>query len=474
MESRKTKAPGLIVMLFDMLGLLGSVVAGKYLWDILIMQRSIGVNFKEGLIYMVYVFLIAYVVVCLFTNVEGNLINRGVIDEMFYCVRNNFFIILVFTLILYTGKNSTDTSRGAAAMSVVVNTVVMFFINTVIKSIAKNQLHGKGVSQLLLITSSDRVEAVVESLSAANEWGRRIAGVCILDEDRVGEKVGSFPVVANYNSIMDYLRTSICDEVFINVPYDTGKSLKDFISSIEEMGIVVYVNINLLDGMKAMSSRIAYVHGFPTVEFSAKTFSWNMMFIKRLADIAGAIVGLAITIVITPFVAVPLLIESPGPLLFKQKRVGRNGRYFYIYKFRSMYRDAEERKKELMAQNEMKGAMFKMKDDPRITKVGKFIRATSIDELPQFWNILKGDMSLVGTRPPTVDEFKEYSPYHKRRLSLKHGLTGMWKVSGRSDIEDFEEVVRLDLSYIDNWSLALDLKILLKTFAVVFKRSGSR
>ena len=136
--------------------------------------------------------------------------------------------------------------------------------------------------------------------------------------------------------------------------------------------------------------------------------------------------------------------------------------------------DAEERKKELMEKNEMKGLMFKMKDDPRVTKVGKFIRATSIDELPQFFNVLKGDMSLVGTRPPTVDEFQQYKGYHKRRLSIKPGITGMWQVSGRSDIEDFEEVVRLDLKYIDNWSLSLDIKIILKTCIAVFQRAGAR
>ncbi len=145
--------------------------------------------------------------------------------------------------------------------------------------------------------------------------------------------------------------------------------------------------------------------------------------------------------------AIPLKLESPGPLFFKQKRVGRMAVCFYIHKLRSMYMDAEERKKELMAQNEMNGLMFKMQDDPRITKVGKFIRKTSIDELPQFFDVLRGDMSLVGTRPPTLDEYKQYESHHKRRLSMKPGITGLWQVSGRSDIEDFEEVVKLDVQY---------------------------
>ena len=197
-----------------------------------------------------------------------------------------------------------------------------------------------------------------------------------------------------------------------------------------------------------------------------------MLFIKRVMDIIGSIIGLAITAVVTVFLAPPLLIESPGPLFFAQKRVGKNGRFFKIYKFRSMYKDAEERKKELESQNEMNGLMFKMKDDPRITKVGKFIRKTSIDELPQFFNVLKGDMSLVGTRPPTVDEFKQYESHQKRRLSAKPGITGLWQVSGRNEISDFEEVVKLDVQYIDNWSIGLDIKIILKTIKVVFEKGG--
>ena len=139
-----------------------------------------------------------------------------------------------------------------------------------------------------------------------------------------------------------------------------------------------------------------------------------------------------------------------------------------------MYKDAEARKKELMAENEMQGLMFKMENDPRITKVGAFIRKTSIDELPQFWNVLKGDMSLVGTRPPTVDEYQQYSYYQKRRISFRPGITGLWQISGRSDIKDFDEVVKLDLEYIDNWSILLDFKIILKTILVVFRGSGAR
>lgn len=195
---------------------------------------------------------------------------------------------------------------------------------------------------------------------------------------------------------------------------------------------------------------------------------------KPLLDLVGALVGCVFLGILTVIVGPMIKLESPGPIFFAQKRVGRNGRIFKMYKFRSMYADAEERKKELMAQNEMNGLMFKMENDPRITKTGDFLRKTSLDEFPQFINILKGDMSLVGTRPPTLDEFAQYSPYHKKRLSFRPGLTGMWQVSGRSDITDFEEIVKLDVEYIDNWSFWLDIKILLKTFLEVFTQKGAR
>ena len=198
-------------------------------------------------------------------------------------------------------------------------------------------------------------------------------------------------------------------------------------------------------------------------------------FFKRILDVICSVVAL---IVLSPaFLVTALAVRSDGgPAFYKQTRVGKNNTHFEMYKFRSMYMDAEERKKELMAQNDIKdGMMFKMDNDPRIIKgIGNFIRDYSLDEFPQFWNVLKGDMSLVGTRPPTLDEFAQYSPYHKKRLSFRPGLTGMWQVSGRSDITDFEEIVKLDVEYIDNWSFWLDIKILLKTFLEVFTQKGAR
>ena len=197
--------------------------------------------------------------------------------------------------------------------------------------------------------------------------------------------------------------------MFILIPEEPDEQIQKLVQRFEEMGITVDLNINLYElDVESGSKYLNRIGKYPTITFAQREIPLYMIVLKRLMDILGGIVGLLITAVVTIVLGPMIKLESPGPLFFSQKRVGRNGRIFKIYKFRSMYADAEERKKELMEQNEMDGLMFKMTDDPRITKIGKFIRKTSLDELPQFWNVLKGDMSLVGTRPPTVDEFEQY------------------------------------------------------------------
>jgi exopolysaccharide biosynthesis polyprenyl glycosylphosphotransferase len=199
----------------------------------------------------------------------------------------------------------------------------------------------------------------------------------------------------------------------------------------------------------------------------------DQILFKRIFDVTGGLVGLAILVSVYPFLALAIKLTSNGPVFFKQVRVGKNGKRFVIYKFRSMSDDAEKRKLDLMELNECDGAVFKMKDDPRVTSIGKFMRKLSLDELPQFINVVKGEMSLVGTRPPTPDEVSKYQKWHHRRISIRPGITGMWQVSGRNAITNFDEIVKLDLKYIDNWSIWEDIKIIIKTVLVLFKREGA-
>ncbi len=193
--------------------------------------------------------------------------------------------------------------------------------------------------------------------------------------------------------------------------------------------------------------------------------------IKRLIDITGAIVGLLITALLFIPIAIAIYLDNPGKILYSQVRCGLKGKTFRIWKFRSMISDADKLKH--LVHNEAKGSIFKNRQDPRITKVGKFLRRSSLDELPQFWNVLIGDMSLVGTRPPTIDEVIKYKPYHWKRLYVKPGITGEWQVNGRSKVEDFEDIVNMDIAYQRKWSVGYDMALIFKTIYVVFNKTGA-
>lgn len=269
------------------------------------------------------------------------------------------------------------------------------------------------------------------------------------------------------------LKNNAVDQVIFTLPTGYVGEFRKYVCLCEEMGITVKMIVDLYD-LKIAKTYMAYIGTLPVITFHSVNVNTFELTMKRVVDIVGALVGLFITGIASLFIVPAIKLTSPGPALFSQKRVGLNGRIFKIYKFRTMYIDAEERKKELMKENQVSGGlMFKIKSDPRITKVGSFLRKTSLDELPQFINVLKGDMSLVGTRPPTVDEVSKYENYHRRRISFKPGLTGMWQVSGRSNITDFEQVVSLDTQYIDDWSFWLDIKIIFKTVMVVLKRGDA-
>ncbi|MFZ5986462.1 MAG: sugar transferase, partial [Bacillota bacterium] len=271
----------------------------------------------------------------------------------------------------------------------------------------------------------------------------------------------------------EILKGKVVDEVVFALPKTYVGEVEKYVYICEEMGVTVRIILDLYD-LKIAKTHLGCVGTLPMLTYHSVNLNEFELLLKRAMDIAGALVGLFITGIASIFIIPAIKLSSPGPILFSQDRVGLNGRIFKIYKFRTMYIDAEERKKELMAQNQVSGGlMFKIKSDPRITPLGKFLRKTSLDELPQFINVFKGDMSLVGTRPPTVDEVSKYKSYHRRRISFKPGLTGMWQVSGRSNITDFEEVVKLDTQYIDEWSIWLDIKIILKTIWVVIKRNDA-
>lgn len=469
----KQKTLSFVIFAVDVIGVFLSYVLATYLW--VVVYRGQLQYSRDTIIDNMGIFLFSFLLTILFFNVNKEFFKRGAFTEFMHSVKMNLLFAAVVSILIVIEGTFGTISRGVIVCTVLINIVFMCVGHIILREyLIKIYVNKNKNIQMFLVTTLDRANTVVKKMNKHSEWYNKVQGIAIIDADMKGQEINGVPVVADFGDMIEYAKREAIDEVFINIHYDTGASMRDVIMQFENMGITVHLNIEVLESFEGFDKTLTMLGDIPVITFANTFFDDNKLIIKRAIDIIGSLVGIVITLIVTIFLAGPLLIESPGPLIFKQKRVGKNGRFFYMYKFRSMYKDAEERKKELMAQNEMNGLMFKMTDDPRITKVGKFIRKTSIDELPQFFNVLKGDMSLVGTRPPTVDEFKKYEGYHKRRLSTKPGITGMWQVSGRSDIEDFEEVVKMDLEYIDNWCLALDIKILLKTFAVIFKGSGAK
>ncbi len=401
---------------------------------------------------------------------------RGKLDELIVLLKEKLFFSMLLVVLLYLEHQAGTLSRLLLCYLIVIDIVLTYVANLILKEVLlRFYQKSKYSNKLLLLTVKSRVQETVENIVSYNEWTRKLSGIVYLDGDGSEGSFEDIPVVAGPDEFLDYVIHHDVDEVFIvDDERKHGQQIEALIQELEIMGVIVDVNIDIFDlnihGLKKLNR----VGKYATVTFTRNIFSMRQLLAKRCLDVCGSLVGMVILAIATIFVAPAIKLESPGPVFFGQTRVGKNGRKFTFYKFRSMYQDAEQRKKELMAKNEVNGLMFKMQDDPRITRVGKFIRKTSIDELPQFWNVLRGDMSLVGTRPPTVDEFEQYEAKHKCRLSMTPGLTGLWQISGRSDIKDFDEVVKLDMQYIDNWSILKDIKILLKTVIVVILGKGSR
>lgn len=424
------------------------------------------------------VIIVLHVAAYYFLKVYEGFFKRGRYRELLLSVKYNLILVAGGTLLGFSLKNDVFTSRLVMGYFFVINTLVIWLVHLFIRNRDRiMRISGKNATNLLIVTTADRVEEVVSRFGRSKEINWNIAGIVLLGGGCLPADMQEIPVISEQEeAYLEYATQHVVDEVFVQVDMIQKREnfLKNMILEFEKMGVVVNLNLDLFDLGETGEKRIYNLEQYHVVAFSSRLFDYRMVLVKRLIDILGALVGLAITIPVGIVLAPFLLLESPGPLVFCQKRVGVNGRIFNFYKFRSMYADAEERKKELMEKNEVQGLMFKMENDPRITKVGAFIRKTSIDELPQFWNVLKGDMSLVGTRPPTLDEYQRYSYYQKRRISFRPGITGLWQISGRSDIKDFDEVVKLDLEYIDNWSLILDFKIILKTILVVFRGSGAK
>ena len=424
-------------------------------------------------IYRHLAFVTALIQICIifFTEPYKNILRRDKVQEFKAVVGQCTMAFLGVILFMYATKQSIVYSRQMLFVFWGLAMVMSYIGHVMLKLwVRKRLVDEKNRSIMLLLTTDDLVEQCIIDFEHTLYRNYVIKGIVITDKPRQGDVIRQVPVVANADNFMEYIRTNVVDEVFIN-GNDISAS-EDLAEKLLEMGVIVHFKV--AHETNLMPNRVIEKCGPYLVLTSSMCIATpRQLFVKRCMDIAGGCVGLLLTGIAYLIFAPIIKKQSPGPIFFTQTRVGKNGRPFKLYKFRSMYLDAEERKKELMEQNQMQGFMFKMEDDPRIFPIGKVMRKLSIDELPQFWNVLKGEMSLVGTRPPTMDEFEQYEAHHRARLGNKPGLTGMWQVSGRSKITDFEEVVKLDTYYISNWNLAMDVRIIFKTIKVVLLGRGA-
>ena len=424
---------------------------------------------------MAFVLVIFQLLVSFFGESFSGVLRRGFLIEMKCMIEHEICVMLLAVLYLFMSQQGVMYSRGAFTIMCTLYFFIAYAARIGWKKVIRSRKFAEGEKRSILIITPDAEAAnVVKALRGDSYGTYHLAGVALLDKNKTGSMIQRVPVVAGADDVTAYIHKNWVDEVFFALPEHVDIP-KKIMKDCNRMGVVTHVQLAALNEL-GKNQVVEEIAGYMVLSSSINIVSSWQLLVKRLMDIAGGLVGCIFTGIIYIFIAPIMKVKSPGPVFFSQVRMGKNGKPFKIYKFRSMYMDAEERKKELMEKNNIKdGLMFKMDDDPRIIKgIGHFIRKTSLDEFPQFWNILKGDMSLVGTRPPTMDEWDKYELHHRRRLAIKPGLTGMWQVSGRSEITDFEEVVELDTKYIEQWSIGLDIKILFKTVTVVFTGSGAK
>lgn len=470
-------------ILLDILALFASFVMAYY-----IRHGNSYVYFRKDYNTLAVILLASDLFISVLFNTMHNVLKRTAMEEALQSAKQAALVLAAVSLYMFSVQMS-DISRITIYLTAGIHFVLGFLLRMAWKPVVRKINQRKHKTTILLLADEEDIPAIKKQAKETD--GTEFSGAVLLNRNAKGESISDLSIASNLAEAADYICREWIDKVFIYPHHfsqideneDNSPSLGSLITQCREMGIPVHIRLPLADvGGKMFTEKIG---GYDVLTTTINYASPIQLAIKRLIDIIGGIFGSIAALIIMAIVGPKIKKESPGPILFKQTRIGKNGKRFTCYKIRSMYMDAEERKKELLAQNRYSDdMMFKLEWDPRIignkivdgkqvTGIGEKIRKSSLDEFPQFFNILLGQMSLVGTRPPTVDEWEKYKYHHRARLATKPGLTGLWQVSGRSEITDFEEVVKLDTEYINNWSLALDFKILLKTVKTVINKDGA-
>jgi len=386
---------------------------------------------------------------------------KTLLEALWIIIKASFFAIVALGAVVFLFKLQF-ISRVFFAIFVILNAIFLLLEKTAVFSFMHYaRRRGFNYRRIIVVGTGRRAANFVDRINRHPEWGLRTFGLIDDAEGPLGKTVKGVEVIGHLGDIEDILHRASIDEVVFVVPRSRLTYVEGAVHVCETEGIRATIAVDLFD-LKIARLQQSELDGIPLLRFETTLAEEWQLFIKRTIDIIVS--GLALILLSPLFLIVSALIKltSPGPVLFAQKRVGLNGRRFLLYKFRTMHEGSHKKLSEFSALNEMKGPIFKIKDDPRITPLGKMLRKTSIDELPQLFNVFMGCMSLVGPRPPLPREVAQYKPWQRRRLSMRPGITCLWQISGRNNI-NFDEWVKLDLKYLDNWSLWLDFKILIKT-----------
>ena len=396
---------------------------------------------------------------------------KKLLEVTWIIIKSAFLTTIAFGTIVFIFK--LEFISRAFFLMLVGSTSLAIFLEKVVIFSVMHAIRRKGYNyrKLLIVGTGKRALQFMQNIERHPEWGLKIAGVIDFEEDNLGRAIDGSRVVGTLDTIPKLLNRQSIDEVIFVIPRTKLSSIENTLYICETQGVRATIAVDLFD-LKIAKARQTDLDGVPLLTFETTVAKEWQFFVKRTADII--ISGLGIVILSPVFLATAIMIRltSKGAVFYIQKRVGLNGRKFILYKFRSMYKGAHQKLAELLEKNEMKGPVFKIKDDPRVTVFGRFLRKFSLDELPQLFNVFTGSMSLAGPRPPIPSEVSKYEPWQRRRLSMRPGITCLWQISGRNKI-DFDDWMKLDLEYIDNWSLWLDFKILCKTIPVVLFGIGA-
>ena len=414
-----------------------------------------------------------------------DVLKRGYLKELNAVLRLMVLICATLMIYLFSVQRGQEFSRLVVLYFAVVGSACLYLERLLWKKIIHIRRGSvENIRRIFLISSRDRIESIIAGLKTEESDTVTVAGILLHDDDNDSEydpeTISGYPVI-KADGALEYIQHEWVDAVVLHQDEIDVKT-EHILDECAVMGITTHRLFDIGRDRYTVKT-VGKLGGLYTLTESLRAVDGYQLAAKRIIDITGALVGLCITVVLIVIIGPLIFISDPGSIFYSQERVGRNGRIFKIYKFRSMYKNADKRRSVLEERNEMNGPMFKMENDPRVLGsgsngdrhgIGWFIRKHSLDEFPQFLNVLKGDMSLVGTRPPTVDEWERYEARHRARLVIKPGLTGLWQVEGRSDIHDFDEVMALDMKYINEWTIAGDIRIMIRTVAEVFRGSGAR